>query len=126
MAASQDTSDLVVNLDSVVRGHHVYKRIWTPTIGEQLQLRPEENNENDPRAVKHGVIVGHLPRKTARTVWFFLKRGGAGECEITGRRRRGKGLEVPCVYRFSGPYKLVKKLESLQKESINTVFSCPY
>ncbi len=28
-----------------------------------LQLRPEEDNESDPRAVatlKHGVIVGHL------------------------------------------------------------------
>ncbi len=35
--ASQDTSDLVHTLDSVVRGHHVYKRIWTPTVGEQLQ-----------------------------------------------------------------------------------------
>ncbi len=68
--ASQDTSDLVLTLESVVRGHHVYKRIWTPTVGEQLQLRPD--NESDPRAVailKHGVIIGHLPRKTARTVW---------------------------------------------------------
>ncbi len=72
--ASQVTSDLVHNLDSVVRGHHVYKRIWTPTVGEQLQLRPEhaeEDNENDPRAVavlKHGIIVGLLPQKTARTM----------------------------------------------------------
>ncbi len=68
--ASQDTSDLVHTLDSVVRGHHVYKRIWTPTVREQLQLRPEEGNERDPRAVavlKHGVIVGHLPQKMAGT-----------------------------------------------------------
>ncbi len=63
---SQDTSDLVHTLDSVVRRRHVYKRIWTPTVGEQLQLRPEEDNESDPRAVailKHGVIVGHLPQR---------------------------------------------------------------
>ncbi len=46
--ASQDTSDHVHTLDSVVRGHHVYKRNWTPTVGEQLQLRPEEDNESDP------------------------------------------------------------------------------
>ncbi len=46
--ASQDTSDLVHTLDSVVRGHYVYKRIWTPTVGDQLQLRPEEDNERDP------------------------------------------------------------------------------
>ncbi len=74
--ASQGTSDLVHTLDSVVRGHHVYRRIWTPTVGEQLQLRPEEDNESDPRAVAILAIVGHQPRKTARTVWFFLKRGG--------------------------------------------------
>ncbi len=61
--ASQDTSDFVHTSDSVVRGHHVYKRIWTPTVGKQLQLRPEEDNESDPRTVavlKHGVIVGEF------------------------------------------------------------------
>ncbi len=64
---SQDTSDLVHILDSVVCGHHVYKRIWTPTVGEQLQLWPKEDNESDPRAVavlKHGVIVGHSTSAT--------------------------------------------------------------
>ncbi len=64
--ASQDTSDLVHTLDSVVCGHHVYKLIWTPTFGEQLQFRSD--NESDLSAVavlKHGVIVGHMPRKTA-------------------------------------------------------------
>ncbi len=87
--ASQDTSDLLHTLDSVVRGHHVYKRIWTHTVGDQLQLRPEEDNERDPRVLKHGVIVGHLPRKTARTVWFFLQRGGAGGCNVTRDRACG-------------------------------------
>ncbi len=60
----------VHTLDSVVRGHHVYKWIWTPTIGEQLQLRPEEDNESDLRAVtvlKHGVIVGGLALRKAST-----------------------------------------------------------
>ncbi len=64
--ASQDSSDLqlVHTLDSVVRRHHVYKRIWTPTVGKQLQLRPEEDNESDPRAVavlKHGVCHERRP-----------------------------------------------------------------
>ncbi len=83
--ASQDTSDLVHTLDSVVRGHHVYKRIWTPTVGEQLQLRPEEDNETDPRAVailKHGPsleicrerrpeLSGHVTRDRACCGKFF-------------------------------------------------------
>ena len=37
-------------LESVVPGHRVYKRIWTPHVGEQLRLK-HENNENDLRAV---------------------------------------------------------------------------
>ena len=110
-------------LESVVRGHHIYKRIWTPMLGEILEIKLEETNSNDPRVQKDGVIVGHLPRETARIVWYFLKRGGSGWCEITGRRKKGIGLEVPCVYTFSGSNKLVKKLEPLfQKYHTH---SCP-
>ena len=67
--ASESAGDLYV-MESVVRGHHVYKRIWTPRVGEQLQLKHEEDNSNDVRAVaiaKDGIIVGHLPRELART-----------------------------------------------------------
>ena len=49
-------------VESVVRGHHVYKRIWTPHAGEQLLLKCEESSDIDPRAVaivKDGVVVGH-------------------------------------------------------------------
>ncbi len=45
-------------------------RVYGP-LGEQLWLKLEEDNDSDPRAVavlKHVIIVGHLPRKTARTV----------------------------------------------------------
>jgi len=63
-------------------------------------------------------VVGHLPRETARIVWYFLKAGGNGCCEVT-RRKKGKGLEVPCVYTFSGPHKLVKKLETLLATGAN-------
>ena len=50
-------------------------------LGEILQIELEETNSNDARAIavqKEGVIVGHLPRETARIVWYFLKRGGSG------------------------------------------------
>ena len=63
--ASQTASVYV--LESIVRGHHVYKRMWTPHLGEQLRIQSEEN-ENDPRAVavlKDRVVVGHLPRESA-------------------------------------------------------------
>ena len=36
--------------ESVVHGHHIYKRVWTPLLGERLQI-DEEDNIHDARAV---------------------------------------------------------------------------
>ena len=32
--------------ESVVRGHHIYKRVRSPIIGEVLELLREEENEH--------------------------------------------------------------------------------
>ena len=50
---------------NVVKGPHVYKSIWTPVIGQELQVKPEYDNEHDKHAIS--VImgdrtVGHLPQ----------------------------------------------------------------
>ena len=34
---------------SIVRGHHVYKSVWTPYIGEVLPVQEELGNEHDSR-----------------------------------------------------------------------------
>ena len=50
---------------SMVRGHHIYKSIWTPAIGKDLLLEAEDGNEHDKHAVavmKDCCIVGHAPR----------------------------------------------------------------
>ena len=81
--ASISTTAESFTLESVVHGHHNYKRIWSPVLEERLQIEIEDDNSNDARAVaiqKHGIVVGHLPRETARIVWYFLKRGGSGWC----------------------------------------------
>ena len=36
---------------SVVRGHHIYKSLWTPEVNEILLLRRETGNEQDEYAV---------------------------------------------------------------------------
>ena len=36
---------------SVVRGHHVYKEIWTPGMGEELNVEGERGNEHDRYAL---------------------------------------------------------------------------
>ena len=61
---------------SVVRGHH---NVWTPSIGEQLQLRRQDDNDYDNHAVstmKAETIVGHVPREMSRTFWHFIRHGG--------------------------------------------------
>ena len=52
--------------DSVVRGYHIYKVVWKPTIGEKLQADQELGNEANKfavKVVKNNEIVGHLPRE---------------------------------------------------------------
>lgn len=117
--------------ESVVRGHHIYKIVWSPVIGEELPLSPEDSNEHDDHAVavlKGGDVIGHIPRSISRIAWFFLQRGGSITCRITGKRKVGVGLEVPCVYRFSGSIKNVAKLRRLFCEGTQPLVqtqSCP-
>ena len=82
-------------IQSCVRGHHVYKDIWTPFVGETLSCEREEDNTADPYAVavkkKFGrrmpVVVGHVPRRISAACCLFLQRNGIIKCEITGVRR---------------------------------------
>ena len=62
-----------LQIDSVMRDHHVYKSVWTPVTGEELYLGPEELNEHNKYAVavrKNGEIVGHVPRSFSRISWY--------------------------------------------------------
>ena len=62
---------------------------------------------------KDGKIVGHVPRGISRTAWYFLNHSGIVICEITGKRKHGVCLEVPCTCTFYGKQKIVDKLQDL-------------
>ena len=52
--------------ESVMRGHHIFKGIWTPRTGEIVQVRQEAGNPHDRNAVAllkqaDGTVVGHVP-----------------------------------------------------------------
>ena len=79
---------------SVIHGHHVYKHVWTPTIGEELTLQQERNNRNDFYAVtakKDAMVVGRVPRELPRAYWNCIQQGGHITCEVTAKRRKGRG-----------------------------------
>ena len=57
--------DSVYELESFVRGPHVYGRIWSATVDEQLECKPERGNKKDPYA-----FAG---KKSAITSFVFLE-----------------------------------------------------
>ena len=129
IAASQRERS-VFEKESLVRGHHICKVYWTPVIEEEITLVTEDDNEHDEHAVsvmKDGYSVGHVPRSLLKVSWLFLKRGGRITCRITGKRKLGIGLEVPCVYLYFASPKMITKLKNLLAEESQALpQSCPH
>ena len=97
-------------MESCVRGFHVYKDVWNPSLQETLSCSREPGNVHDPYAVavKTGpsVIVGHVPRTLSTLCSIFILQGGTITCQVTGERRYSHdlphgGLELPCRLTFS-------------------------
>ena len=122
-----DADDSILLKESVIRGHHVFKNIWTPRLGEVLLVKQEAGNTHDRRAVAllkaDRTVVGHVPREFSRVFWHFLSHGGKISCEVTGRRKYGKGLEVPCVYQFLGSEKIITKMRDILYDKSPSVAS---
>ena len=75
---------------------HKYKDVWEAEVGTTLQCQNETGNSQDIYVVavlKSGVIVGHVPKKISFTCSFFLRRGGAIHCTVTGAKRYSADLE---------------------------------
>ena len=117
MTSAPVSDDSIFLHESVIRGHHIFKGIWTPRTGEIVQVRQEARNPHDRNAVAllkaDGTVVGHVPREYSKVFWHFINHGGRVSCEVTGRRKYGKGLEVPCVYKFFATESLIVKLKGI-------------
>ena len=54
-----------MDLETFIKGHHIYKNIWTPQLDELLEVSTEPDNPVDKFAVavkKNQNIVGHLKK----------------------------------------------------------------
>ena len=75
---------------SAIRGYHIYKEVWTGSLGKLLQCRQEISNPSDPYAVAvvndEDIIVGHVPHSVSTLCSLFLQRDGNIMCEVTGAR----------------------------------------
>ena len=117
-----------LELETYIKGHHVYKEVWTPELGEQLNVRMEPDNRVDKFAVcveKDQAVVGHLKKgnsvKFAKTIFYFLRSDTYSSCYVTvsGKRcnlKDGEWLQVPCKMIIMGQKKYANILKrELQK-----------
>ena len=51
MTSAQMSDNSIFLHESVIRGHHIFKGIWTPRTGEIVQVRQEAGNPHDRNAV---------------------------------------------------------------------------
>ena len=117
--------EFTFQFESVIRGHHVFKSVWTPYIGETLPLNIEEGNSHDPNAVaimRYTAVVGHVPREISRVFYFFLTHDGTINAEVIGYRRFGRGLEDPCYYILYSKPKYIRRVKKVLR-SIDVVMA---
>ena len=121
-----------LDLETFIKGHHVYKDIWAPKQGEQLDVLMEPDNQMDKLAVCVKInekILGHLKKGTsgrfAKTIFYFLRSGSHSSVrkKVTGKRRNlgdGEGMQVPSKLSLSGQPKFVSLLrkESMKMKEI--------
>ena len=90
----------VYEVDSIVRRYHVFKEIWTPFIGEDLECKRDVSNTRDAYAVGimrqeetgSTAIVGHVPRKISTACSPVSSRVTDNSQEICHGGRAGSTL----------------------------------
>ena len=115
-----------LEVPSWIRGYHAYKDSLEIEIGEVLELQHEPKNLQDKNAIaviRDEEVVGHMPRALASSKQgtgivrhFLTKPESKGTVKAEGKavnRGGGYGMEVPCVYRFTGQQKYVEMLRNL-------------
>ena len=80
--ATADTADAVCKFTQVgiIRGHHVYKQIWTSFIGEELCLQQRYNSHMQLFCCHHNEwwLCGRVSTSKAFLCLFDISRKGGG------------------------------------------------
>ena len=85
----------VFEFQSHVTGHHVYKDIWTPTLGGKLSTTAEPENHHDKyvvKVLKDNEVVGHVPSDISKYYTSAILCRRTIKCEIAGKRQNKCGM----------------------------------
>ena len=115
-------------IDSYIKGYHVYQNIWTSKLEEMLPAIPEPTNPVDKYAVcviacviRGEKIVGHLEKgkngRFGKTIFYFLRADpGRSKCTVMVKGKAvnlgdGDGMQVPCRLKLEGDRDFVTLLK---------------
>ena len=98
-----------IEFQTAILGHHIYKDVWVPCIGQNLICKTdtlEEAMEYNKNAI--GVfklddpetLVGHLPVEISCLLTYLLEASPENKLNaiVIGKRKREVGLVVPAKY----------------------------
>ena len=104
-----------LSVESVIRGHHVYKETWNPYKGEKLMCnhgKREQAKIFEDHAVgtyKHDCLVNRIPIEPSLLFCKFIdKRNSQIFADVNGGRKLENGLVVPCIYHANGNRKHIE------------------
>ena len=103
-------------LNSVIRGYHVYKTVWSPFVGEILHLQTDARNAHDAHAVTivmNSVMVGHATREMRGYFFTFCSMVEVYPLKLLVTESTAMDWRVPCRYTLTGKRKHVKQAKKL-------------
>ena len=101
------TFDFITGL----RGFHVYRDIWKPSLNQFINFKQERNNCYDRFAVAGmtklpgtlaASIAGHMPRELIRCIWYAIERGAPITATLVSTQAKDSplvqgGLEITVI-----------------------------
>ncbi len=113
-------------VSSVLRGHHVYKVIWTPFYWRAVTYYWRQKMEIwRTGSHQRRYCRGPHASLTVTCVMVFVWRGDSVTCKVTAHRKWGNGVEVPCNYTYTSSKRLINKLKKLVSLALSFSLALP-
>ena len=118
-----------------MRGFHVYRDIWKPSLNQFINFKQERNNRYDRFAVAGmtklpetlaASIFGHMPRELSCFIWYAIKRGARITATLVSTQAKDSplvqgGLEIPVIVKVEWENEI--NLQRLKKKVASLSYS---